>query len=46
MAKTESNDVLREPAEVRYADQLEALRQNDPDKPPGPWRFSPRPVLA
>lgn len=38
-------DVLREPAEVRYADQLEALRQNDADKPPAPWRLSPRAVL-
>jgi MoxR-like ATPase len=38
-------DQLREPAELRYADQLEALRQNDPDKPPTPWRLSPRAVL-
>ena len=38
-------DQLREPAEVRYADQLEALRQNDPDTPPAPWRLSPRAVL-
>src|SRR2546421_6343640 len=38
--------VLREPAEVRYADQLEALRQNDPDTPPQPWRLSPRSVLT
>src|SRR5262245_27494643 len=38
--------VLREPAEVRYKDQLEALRQNDPDTAPGPWRLSPRSVLA
>jgi MoxR-like ATPase len=41
-----AEDVLREPAEVRYADQLEALRQNDPDPPPKPWRLSPRSVLA
>src|SRR5436189_1799462 len=39
-------DVLREPAEVRYADQLEALRQNDPDTPPKPWKLSPRSVLT
>jgi MoxR-like ATPase len=39
-------DVLREPAEVRYADQLEALRQNDPLAPPASWRLSPRSVLA
>jgi len=38
-------DVVREPAEVRYADQLEALRQNDSDKPPKSWRLSPRAVL-
>jgi len=31
---------------VRYADQLEALRQNDPETPPAPWRLSPRSVLA
>ncbi len=40
------HDVLREPAEVAYADQLEALRQNDPDTPPKPWRLSPRSVLT
>src|SRR5438045_2549442 len=38
--------VLREPAEVRYADQLEALKQNDTDKPPANWKLSPRSVLA
>ena len=38
-------DVLREPAEVRYADQLEALRQNDSETPPTNWRLSPRAVL-
>jgi MoxR-like ATPase len=41
-----SRDVLREPAEVCYADQLEALRQNDPDTPRAPWRLSPRAVLT
>jgi MoxR-like ATPase len=40
------NDVLREPAEVRYADQLEALRQNDAEAPPPNWRLSPRAVLT
>lgn len=39
------SDVLRLPAEVRYADQLEALRQNDKDTPPAPWKLSPRAVL-
>ncbi len=53
MAKKESPpdgaarpEVQREPAEVRYADQLEALRQNDADMPPAPWRLSPRSVLT
>src|SRR5262245_59401222 len=41
-----ANEVLREPAEVRYADQLEALKQNDAETPPANWRLSPRSVLA
>jgi MoxR-like ATPase len=41
-----ANDVLREPAEVRYADQLEALRQAEKETPPSAWRLSPRSVLA
>src|SRR5437764_12578957 len=41
-----NSEQQREPAEVRYADQLEALRQNDPDTPPKPWRLSPRSVLT
>src|SRR5438128_2572963 len=41
-----NTEVLREPAEVRYADQLQALRQNDADKPPAPWKLSPRAVLS
>jgi MoxR-like ATPase len=45
MAKKTNAEVLREPAEVRYADQLEALKQNDADEPPAPWRLSPRAVL-
>ncbi len=45
--KLESNsEVLYEPAETRYADQIEALLQNDSDAPPRPWRLSPRSVLA
>src|SRR5579859_5839251 len=39
-------EVLREPAEVRYADQLEALKQNDSETPPPSWRLSPRSVLT
>jgi MoxR-like ATPase len=41
-----ADDVLRRPAEVQYADQLEALQQNDSEARPGPWRLSPRAVLA
>ncbi len=41
-----AGDVLREPAEVRYRDQLEALKQNDQDPAPANWRLSPRMVLA
>src|SRR3984885_14847372 len=41
-----SSEVLREPAEVRYADQLEALKQNAAETPPPNWRLSPRSVLA
>jgi MoxR-like ATPase len=43
--KTESADVLRQPAELLYADQLEALKQNDSETPPPSWRLSPRAVL-
>ena len=38
--------VLREPAEIRHADQLEALRQNDGDTPPSAWKLSPRSVFT
>ena len=48
-APSETNDVggmLRVPAEVFYAKELEALIQADKhDKPPG-WRMSPRAVLT
>jgi MoxR-like ATPase len=40
-----NSEVLREPAELRYADQLEALKQNDSEKAPAPWKLSPRAVL-
>src|SRR5205807_7413826 len=45
-APSSAGEVLREPAEVRYADQLEALKQNDGETPPANWRLSPRSVLA
>jgi MoxR-like ATPase len=38
-------EVLRLPAERIFADQLEALRQNDSDTPPESWKLSPRSVL-
>ncbi len=38
--------VLREPAEVCDADQLEALRQHDTEPKPGHWSLSPRAVLT
>lgn len=50
MAKTTTDtpdqDLLREPAEVRYRRELEALRQNDKDDVPAAWKLSPRSVLA
>lgn len=38
--------ILREPAERRYADQLEALKQNDDGVPPTSWKLTPRSVLT
>ena len=41
---TRHDDDLRSPAEILYAEELEALVQADKyDKPPG-WRMSPRAV--
>lgn len=45
-AASTASEQLREPAEVRYSDQLEALRQNDPDAKPRSWCLSPRAVLT
>jgi MoxR-like ATPase len=39
-----NGEVLRLPAEVIFANQLDALRQNDPDTPPSSWKLSPRSV--
>lgn len=36
---------LREPAEVRHADQIEALRQEDGGERPAAWRLTPKAVL-
>jgi len=38
--------ILREPAEVQYRHQLEALKQQDKDTPPSAWKLSPRAVLT
>ena len=41
-----ANEVLREPAEIRYAVQLDALKQADTETPPTDWKLSPRAVLS
>jgi MoxR-like ATPase len=41
-----TSEFLREPAEIRYAIQLEALKQNDSETPPINWHLSPRSVLS
>jgi len=41
-----ASDILRQPAEVLFADQLEALRQNETDTPPLSWKLAPRTVLT
>jgi MoxR-like ATPase len=38
--------ILRRPAEQVYAEQIQALLQSDPDKPPSSWKMSPRSVLT
>jgi MoxR-like ATPase len=43
--KEHSAEQVRQPAEEMYADQIEALRQNDADTPPPAWKLSPRSVL-
>lgn len=40
------SEVLRLPAEVLFAEQLEALRQNDADTAPHSWKLAPRSVLT
>ena len=39
-------EILKEPAEIKYARELLALRQNDQDDVPGAWKLSPRSVLT
>ncbi len=45
-AASTDGQVLRLPAEIVFADQLEALRQNETDTPPASWKLSPRGVLS
>jgi MoxR-like ATPase len=40
-----SETQLREPAEVRYADQIAALAQHDEGERPPAWKLTPRAVL-
>ena len=40
------SELLREPAEVKYRRELEALRQNETDQAPAAWKLSPRSVLT
>ncbi|MDX1929496.1 MAG: AAA family ATPase [Pirellulaceae bacterium] len=46
LPKPAADEFLREPAEVRYAVQIEALKQNDSETPPLNWHLSPRAVLT
>jgi MoxR-like ATPase len=41
-----SPERLREPAEVRYREELQALEQADKEARPESWRLSPRAVLS
>ncbi|MFO0587794.1 MAG: AAA family ATPase [Polyangiaceae bacterium] len=40
------SEILKEPAEIKYARELLALRQNEKDEIPAAWKLSPRSVLA
>jgi len=45
LASAGAVEALRQPSEVLYRDELEALKQNDKDPAPEPWKLSPRAVL-
>lgn len=45
LASARAVEALRQPSEVLYRDELEALKQNDKDPAPEPWKLSPRAVL-
>ncbi|MDZ4836716.1 MAG: AAA family ATPase [Candidatus Melainabacteria bacterium] len=40
------DEVLRQPSEILYRNEIEALKQNDSDPAPKHWHMSPRAVLA
>lgn len=40
------SEILKEPAELKYRRELEALRQNEKDEIPAAWKLSPRSVLT
>ncbi len=44
--KKTGSEILRESAEIRYADQIEALKQNDEAPRPAAWKLSPSAVLS
>jgi MoxR-like ATPase len=46
MTTPNANNVLREPPEVRHAEELQALRAADKDDKPRGWLLSPRAVRA
>ncbi len=45
-SEVSAQELLREPAELKYRRELEALRQNESDQAPAAWRLSPRSVLT
>src|SRR5262245_60543872 len=40
------SEILKEPAEIKYARELEALHQNEQDELTSAWKLSPRSVLS
>ena len=44
--KTSSSNMLRQPAEVLFAEELEELLKHDKHEKPAGWRMSPRSVLT
>ena len=46
VAAKSNESILREPAEVKYAVELEALRQADTGEKPAAWHLTPKAVLT